>query len=260
MQIRRGMTAVVTGAASGIGRGIALAVARRGMNVALADVDDEDGAAALGEVRTHGVDAIYVHTDVRDVDAMHALAAAVRERFGDTHLLCNNAGFMVGGPLAASTPEQWRDLLDVNVLGVVNGLLAFLPSMSAQQGERHVVNTASMSALRVFPETSAYVASKFAVLGLTEVLAAERAAHGCGVSALCPAGVATRLAARQLQARPDAPRQALMDPLEVGRRVVAGVEADAMYIVTHPEFLDAVRERHRRIEAAFGGGEVQAGL
>lgn len=258
-----GATAVITGAASGIGRGIALAVAEQGMNVVAADVDDEAGLHLVEELRGGGTQALYWHTDVRSLDEVKALAATVRATFGDTHLLCNNAGVVLGGAVAETAREEWEFVLSVNLWGVINGLLAFLPGMSRQQGERHIVNTSSMSALRVYPETAMYVASKFAVVGISDVLATERDQHGCGVSVLLPGPVRTQLneserrwrglaeAPDMTRFRPDIP---LMDALDVGRMLVDAVRADQQYIVTHPEFLDRVRARHQAIEGAFARG------
>ena len=188
MNLESGQVAVVTGAASGIGRALADAFARGGLHLVLADVDAEGLERAAAELRAGGIELVAVPTDVADAPAVDALAAATVERFGAVHVVCNNAG--VGG-WGGSSWEQpaavWDWVLRVNVMGVVHGVRAFTPLLLAG-GHGHIVNTASLAGLAVVPHLGPYSASKHAVLALSTVLQHELAATGAdiGVSVLCP--------------------------------------------------------------------------
>jgi NAD(P)-dependent dehydrogenase (short-subunit alcohol dehydrogenase family) len=265
MKLERGSTAVVTGGGSGIGRGMALAFARRGLNVVLADIDAAAGRGVAAEIGELGGAAVAVRTDVTDSSSVEALATASYERFGSVELLCNNAGVLLFRSMVKATIEDWQWVLSVNLWGVVNGLQAFLPRMLAQSNPRHIVNTASISGLvthEALP-VGLYNTSKFAVVGLSEALAGELRGSGIGVSILCPGDVRTRItdAGRN---RPEAlggpvhasPKVAAamdqaMDPGAVAEIVVAAVEADELYVHTHASNRKPVEQRHHRIEAAF---------
>lgn len=191
MQDLRDKVAVVTGGANGIGLALVRALLGQGMRVAVADVDP----AALASVRQElaGDDRVLVHpTDVTSAASVAALADAVYDRFGACHLLCNNAG--VGAPSAKvwqTTPNDWAWVFGVNVTGVVNGILTFVPRMLATGAEGHVVNTSSSDGpISPLPSASVYAASKSAVSTLTECLAAQLAEEGApiGVSVFYPSG------------------------------------------------------------------------
>jgi NADP-dependent 3-hydroxy acid dehydrogenase YdfG len=178
-----GRVGVVTGAASGIGRALAEGLIAEGMSVVLADVDAEAVETTAAEIG-----GVAVPTDVSDADSVQALADAVLERFGAVHVLCNNAG--VSGRFGrtwATSIDEWRWVLDVNVLGVVNGLRSFVPIL-LEQDEGHIVNTASAAGFEALPGMGPYAASKHAVLGLSEALRREISPH-VGVSVLIPGGV-----------------------------------------------------------------------
>ena len=166
-----GKAALVTGGASGIGRALGAALTAAGARVVLADVEPGDGV---------------VHLDVRDAGAFDALAAEV----GPIDLLFNNAGISVGGPTHELTEQQWDDVIDVNVRGVVNGVRAFYPAM-VERGSGHIVNTASGAGLVAPPFVAAYAMTKHAVVGLSTALRAEAALHGVRVSVICPGAVET---------------------------------------------------------------------
>jgi NAD(P)-dependent dehydrogenase (short-subunit alcohol dehydrogenase family) len=258
-----GRVAVVTGGGSGIGRALALALAREGARVAVADIDEAAAAETARQAAAAGGEAIALQTDVADREAVEALADAVFARYGATHVLCNNAGVVVYGGLEAATWRDWQWVLGVNLWGVIHGLLAFLPRMIAQGPGGHVVNTASMAGLVASRGLGVYTASKYAVVGLSEALAKDLAPYGIGVTVVCPLGVATRIreadrnrpaALRNAPATPPAAEVALigrtLDPDAVAAQTLAAVRARELYVLTHDEGLESLRRRFARLEAA----------
>jgi NAD(P)-dependent dehydrogenase (short-subunit alcohol dehydrogenase family) len=258
--------AVVTGGAGGIGLALARAFAARGARIVLADVDAAALARAEGELAAAGAEAFGVAADVTRRESVAALADAAFARFGAVHLLCNNAGIAVAGPLVGADPDDWRRAMDVNFWGVVYGIDAFLPRMIAQRQGGHVLNTASMAGLVGMQGLGIYCATKFAVVGLSESLRRELEPHGIGVSVLCPMLVATRIAensARALGRASPAPggdaagmplAGGVIAPDEVGRRVVEAIESGAFYVLTHPEQREILRRRAARQDAVFERG------
>ncbi len=196
MEELSGRTAVITGAASGIGRAFAQRFAEAGMNIVLADIEEPALDQAVTAIQALGVDAIGVVTDVSDGDSMDALAAAAFARFDQVNVVCNNAG--VGGSSLGIGPgeldaKDWKWVIDVNLWGVIHGHRVFLPHLM-EHGDGHIVNTASMAGH--MPGHSAYMASKWAVVGITEGLFHQLAEQGStlGVSCLCPGWVQTNIA------------------------------------------------------------------
>jgi NAD(P)-dependent dehydrogenase (short-subunit alcohol dehydrogenase family) len=264
-----GAVVVVTGAASGIGRAMADAFAAEGARLVLADLDEAALDRAVAELGATGADAVGQPCDVADQASVEALRDRALADFGRVDVVCNNAGVLPMGPLLQTTASDWRWVLDVNVLGVVHGVLAFTPGFVAQ-GSGHVVNTASMAGHRGYPGFGAYAATKHAVVGLSEVLVQELAGTGVGVSVVCPSAVNTRLAGSERH-RPIGLRnaggptpeqeatigsfgQAIADfgmaPADVARQVVAAVREDRFWVMTHP---DAVPEIARRYEDIVAG-------
>jgi NAD(P)-dependent dehydrogenase (short-subunit alcohol dehydrogenase family) len=182
-----GKAAVVTGGASGIGRALAALLAEAGADVVLADLDGPGAEAAASAI---GGSARGVALDVRDAEAFAALVADVVDRHGRIDLLCNNAGVVLGGRTHELTAAHWRHVLDVNLQGVVNGVLAAYPTMVAQHGGQ-IVNTASTAGLAPAPMVVAYSASKHAVVGLSLALRPEAAREGVKVNVVCPGAVDT---------------------------------------------------------------------
>jgi len=235
-----GRVAVVTGAASGIGRALARRLGAEGMRVVLADVEPGALAEAERELGERGVETLAVRTDVTDEAAVRALADAALARFGAVHVLCNNAGVMGGAGLSWQLPaEDWAWVLGVNLHGVLHGLRAFVPIL-LEQDEGHVLNTASMAGLLSLPLAAPYVVSKHAVVALSEALYHELAGRGpqVGVSVLCPEAVDTRIADAERN-RPAALRP--VAPVELPeRKLVEAATRKALAGATPP---DAIAER-----------------
>lgn len=196
MQDFAGRTAVVTGAASGIGRALCERLVELEMNVVMADLEASALERAAATLARAGRPVLAVETDVSRPEAVTALAARAIEAFGNVHLLCNNAGVFAGGTSWEAPLADYEWVFGVNVFGILHGLRAFVPGMLAHGEPGHVVNTASMAALTHAPFTAPYSMSKAAALSLSETLLLEMQARGAriGVSVLCPALVATGIA------------------------------------------------------------------
>jgi NAD(P)-dependent dehydrogenase (short-subunit alcohol dehydrogenase family) len=191
-----GTTAVITGAGSGIGRGLVQACAREGMKVVAADVEPGALQETVDSVTSTGGEAIAVITDVSNAAAVNALADAAYDAFGAVHLLCNNAGVFQAGVLWERTEADWEWVLGVNLWGIIHGISAFVPRMIAGGEPGHIVNTSSLAGVVSNAYSGPYNTSKFAALGLTECLAHDLATANTqlGASVLVPGSVATRIA------------------------------------------------------------------
>jgi NAD(P)-dependent dehydrogenase (short-subunit alcohol dehydrogenase family) len=189
-----GRVAVITGGASGIGRALAHECADHGMRVVVADLDRERVQEVETELRSRGIEAVGVPTDVADAEQMHRLAERTYAEFGTAHLLCLNAGVAAGGVAWELDDRAWRWVIDVNLWGLINGVRAFVPGLVAQ-GEGHVLVTASIGGLIGSPGMAAYSASKHAAIGLAESLREDLrlAGSAVGVTALCPGFTRTRM-------------------------------------------------------------------
>lgn len=188
-----GRTALVTGAASGIGRATALECARRGADVVICDVDDTGLDAVEEEIRSLGREVLARRVDVGSREQVGALAEEVHSRVEAVDLLVNNAGVGLGALFLDTSLEDWEWIARINLFGVVHGCHFFVPAMVKRGTGGHVVNVASAVAYAPLPAQSAYAATKFAVLGLSESLGAELAAHGIGVTAVCPGFIDTAI-------------------------------------------------------------------
>lgn len=261
-----GRTAVVTGAASGIGRALAERFAAEGMRLVLADVEERALGAAADALAANGVEVLPVVTDVADAASVEALADAAYSRFGAVHVLCNNAGVGAGGPIADLSLADWQWVLGVNLWGVVHGLHAFLPRMLAGGEPGHVVNTASLAGHVAGPFMGPYSASKFAVVAISESLYHEMTMSGgaIGVSVLCPGWVNTNIHSSERNrppslgggrdrvddARTDTLKQVLasgMPPAEVASLVLQAIRDGQFYVLTHPDMTPAVEKRMKAI-------------
>ena len=197
----RGRVAVITGGAGGIGFAMAEAFAARGARIALADLDEAAMDARAKVLRERGTEVLCVRTDVTQRASVNGLAERVFQHFGAAHLVCNNAGIAIAGPLLQMTPDDWRLTMDIDFWGVVHGVEAFAPRLIEQKQGGHVLNTASMAGLVGMSWLGVYCAAKFAVVGFTESLRRELEAHEIGVSVLCPMIVATDITANSMRMR-----------------------------------------------------------
>ena len=273
MEDLKGRVAVVTGAASGIGAGIARACAEQGMRVVLADVELAPAEMIARELSDAGAPAFAVRTDVTVPGDLEALADAVFARFGAADVLFNNAGVAQGGTIHEFSQGDWDWLLGVNVYGVIHGCRAFVPRWLERGTRAHVVNTASVGGFLSGPVLGMYSVTKYAVVAYSESLAQELAAKGIGVSVLCPGWTNTNLGAASRN-RPSALGRAPdnlgiitpgmaegMDPIDVGRHALRGVREGAMYVFSHPEFQPLIADRFAKVIAALERGKepVKAG-
>lgn len=270
MEQLEGRVAVVTGGASGIGRAVATQLAGAGMHVVVADIQQDALDATVANLAEAGRRVIGVRTDVSDGDSVKALADAAVAEFGAVHVVHNNAGVGVGGPIWAHTERDWQWVLGVNLWGVIHGIRVFVPLMLEQGGPAHVVNTASMAGLISVPYLGAYNVSKHGVVTLSETLHRDLRLAGAdiGVSVLCPGLVMTNIFESQRN-RPEALADddggsgglsallegagdhsaaadavdsfgQILSPDEVGAAVVDAVRRDRFYILTHPESTEAL--------------------
>jgi NAD(P)-dependent dehydrogenase (short-subunit alcohol dehydrogenase family) len=264
MKDLKSKVAVITGAASGIGRALAERCAREGMKVILADVEPGALAEVEANLQAAGGTALAVRTDVSQAKDVEALAQKTLEAFGAVHLLCNNAGVATTGAVWESSLTDWEWVLGVNLWGVIHGVRIFVPILLAQDTECHIVNTASMSGLCSFPGAGVYGVTKHGVVTLSETLHHELAERGgkVKVSVLCPGLVKTRIVdgARNRPERlaataPMGPveaagwetlrqqMQTAMPPAQVADEVFRAIREERFYILTHPEGKDWIRTR-----------------
>ena len=188
-----GKVGVVTGAGSGIGRATALALAERGANLAICDVDDIGLAETADRIKALGREVFSQTVDVAQADAMQAFSQATRSALGRVDIVVNNAGIGLAGLFVDVPLEAWTKILGINISGVIHGCHAFLPGMIEADAGGHIVNIASMAGYCQAPGMTAYGTTKFGVLGFSESLRAELSLHGIGVTAVCPGVINTAI-------------------------------------------------------------------
>ena len=277
METIKGRVAVVTGAASGIGKALALGFAGEGANVVLADIEEAPLRAAEAEVADRGVEALGVITDVTDADSVGALAQATIDRFGVVHMVCNNAGVGGGGLIRNQQLVDWKWVVDVCLWGVIHGVHHFLPHLIEAE-ESHIMSTASVAGLMSVPGLGPYNAAKYGVVAIMETLHLEMQRDrnaNVGVSVLCPGVVRTNIATaqrnrpeelrRQRRPRPEgkAPSETAdarrrnaniaaalergMDPSQVAAKVIEAMYERRFWVLSHPELLAEVNHRNQQL-------------
>ena len=270
MQELEGRVAVVTGAASGIGRAMAEAFAAEGMKVVLADIEADALEKTAEALRSGGAEVRAVRTDVARQEQVETLARETLDAFGGVHVVCNNAGVGVGGvPTWESTLDDWQWILGVNLMGVVHGIRSFVPAMLERGEEGHIVNTASIAGLITGGGNALYGVTKHAVVALSEALHNELAVRGAtiGTSVLCPGWVDTQIDESErnrpaelsdTREMPDTPEAKLLheifvkqlhaglDPRRVGEITVEAIRARRFYILTH-DWQNMIRGRMENI-------------
>lgn len=263
--------AVVTGAASGIGFGIAQSLAKRGVAVAMIDIEQGALDTAVADLSSTGAALLPLAVDVSNREAMYAAAETVRERFGRLDILVNNAGVAYNAKPVHEIPDEAIDWsINVNLYGVLNGIKAFVPLILATGQGGHIVNTSSIGGFQVRKNEhwhqGLYAATKYAVTALSEGLRIDLEPQGIGVSILAPAEVATNIGTsdRNRQSRfggaTSGSQATVVDkilketgisPQTVGERVIKAIVDNEAYVFTHLRVQPWLEERHRRIEAAF---------
>lgn len=270
-----GRTAVITGGATGIGRALALALARKGMNIVLASTNKERLEDAAAAVREQGARALVVPCDVSDREAVRKLAARAVEEFGAVHLLCANAGVTTAGPFLEHKDEDWDWVYDVVLRGVTNCVQVFYPLM-AKAGEGHILMTGSQAGL--VPDWTLfhgpYTSAKAAVTGLATALRPEAAEHGVGVTLLIPASTesdilqsgrsrsshygaaeedipVSKFRMNEKSPAPAPDTKFVLTGDEVAQLVVEKLPENPAYIATHPGLKSIVKDYFDRILAAY---------
>jgi NAD(P)-dependent dehydrogenase (short-subunit alcohol dehydrogenase family) len=262
-----GKVAVITGAASGIGRGMAESFAAAGMKVVLSDVEEEALTETTDALRDEGADVHAVVTDVSKAEQVQALADESVKRFGAVHVLCNNAGIgIASGPSWETTLDDWKWTIDVNLMGVIHGVRSFVPIMLELESESHIVNTASIAGLVAGADMASYAVTKFGVVALSEHLYLELEGAGAKtkVSVLCPGFVATKIMDSERNRPADRQDASPMptDPQSevyydwfrgqvekglasrtVGDQVLSAIREERFYILTHPDWNYMIEHR-----------------
>jgi len=263
-----GKVAFVTGGASGIGLAMARSLSAAGMKVAITDIEQ----AALDQVKDEfagtSAEVILLKLDVTDRDAMEQAAQETEAAFGKVHVVCNNAGVSVGGRVDKMTYKDWDWVMGVNLAGVINGVQTFAGRIEAHGEGGHFVNTASMAGQMPIPGGSIYTTSKYAVVGMSEVMKTDLARHDIGVSVLCPGGVITNVAKSGRNRPANLRREAdtsrlnlgklsetvmddMLDASVIGDMVVEAILANDLYIFSHPHLKPIVDARIEAINESF---------
>jgi NAD(P)-dependent dehydrogenase (short-subunit alcohol dehydrogenase family) len=259
----QGKVAFITGGASGIGFGMARAFLGAGMRVVVADASGDNLDDARQQLQAKTGEYRFLKVDVADRGAMAAAADEVERDLGPVDVLCNNAGIGTGPGALEADFADWDRMLGINLGGVINGIVTFLPRIRARGQGGHMVNTSSMAGIIPLPDPGTiYTTSKFAVRGLSESLRLALAQDRIGVSVLCPGLTLTRILdeARKSMQEGDVDevrdgfikaQQFAMDPLHVGEAVLEAIRRNEAYVLPHAEFIEEVRGLHQEIIDAF---------
>ena len=274
-----GKTLVVSGGAEGIGFSIARALGKQGMNVVLGDIDANQLVLAKKALEDEGINVLTVQMDVTDPGQWQNMASLTIERFGKVHMLVNNAGVSARpGAIEKTVEQDWRWVIDVNLMGVVFGTQTFVPLMKSHNEGGWLINVASMAGMVGVPMAGAYTATKVAVVGMSESWQVELKPHNIQVSVLCPAFVKTRINLSErnkpaaLKAAKDPNKDSSaglamakqmqdiidngLEPDLIAERVVEAINANELYIFTHPNYRKVVQRRYKAIDDAFARAEL----
>ncbi len=266
--------AFITGGASGIGLGMAKVFTAAGMKVVIADIRQEFLDEAMEIFSDSGTAVHTIQVDITDRDAIMRAADEAVEVFGKVHILCNNAGINIFKTIEDTTFSDWDWIIGINLTGVFNGVKAFIPHIKAHGEGGHIVNTASMAALVAGPAAGAYTATKFGVRGLSESLRLSLAKDNIGVSILCPGLVNSRIykteelrprnlygddykTDTEFMQRLEQVHQIGMDPIEVGEKVLRGIQRNDLFILSHPDHKEEVQLLCDEIMASFPDEEPE---
>jgi NADP-dependent 3-hydroxy acid dehydrogenase YdfG len=269
MKHLKGKVAFVTGGSSGIGQGIVKVLAEEGMRVAFSYRRQDHLDQTMACFRDKPLQSVHpIKVDVTDRAGMVAAKLEIERVYGPLQVLINNAGVGIHGPMEQATFSDWDWIMSVNVGGVINGLVTFLPGMLASGQEAHIVNVASMGGIAALGAVGLYTTTKYAVVGLSESLRTDMIGRNIGVSVYCPGTVKSSIGegggVRHEQFKdsgyaPPEPRKegeasfmdVAMDAVEAGRHVMRGIKNNQLFIISHPEFRDVLRARHAKIEASI---------
>lgn len=272
-----GKAAFITGGANGIGLALGRALVEAGAKVMLADIEADALSTAVAELHKVGPDVFGVVCDVADAASVERAAKASFDALGNVHVVCNNAGVAGGSGIDDIALDTWRWVLDVNIMGVLHGIRAFLPHIRAHGEGGHFVNTASLAGLEAGLGLSPYATSKYAVVAMSEGLAKQVGPLGIGVTVVCPGYVRTRIgessrnrperygpvkqpdpnsAAGKLAASQASLQQAGIEPSEVAARTLTAIREDDLYVFTHPEMRDGIDAQFADILAALDKASI----
>lgn len=260
--------AFITGGASGVGLGMAKVFHKAGMRLMIADIRQEFLDEAADEFGGESDSVHFIQVDITDRRALTDAADATVRAFGKVHILCNNAGINIFKSVEDTTYSDWDWIVGINLTGVFNGVKAFVPHIRAHGEGGHIVNTASMAALVAGPNAGAYTATKYGVRGLSESLRLSLAQYHIGVSVLCPGLVNSRIykteelrpeglygddyqVDTQFMQRLEQVHQIGMDPVEVGEKVLHGIQHNDLYILSHPDHKEEMQILCNEIMASF---------
>lgn len=265
MQDLNGKVAFITGASAGIGYAIAEALGRAGMHVMLAGINQQNLDNALERLSAAGIAAARMQCDVANRASVENAARVTLEQYGKVHLVCNNAGVGMGGPIGTIPETDWEWVIRVNLMGVVHGTEIFAPLIERHGEGGHIVNTSSVAGFMTAPGMEPYAATKAAVIAMSEGWRLQLAAKGIGVSVLCPGFVRTNIGTGHRN-RPGGPRPSAnperdgimrglidggMAPGMLAARVLEGIRQDELYIFTHPELKPAFAARFDAVLTAL---------
>jgi NADP-dependent 3-hydroxy acid dehydrogenase YdfG len=274
MKHLKGKVAFVTGGSSGIGQGIVKVLAEEGMRVAFSYRRQDHLDQTMAYFRDKPLQSVHpIKVDVTDRAGMGTAKLEIERVYGPVQVLINNAGVGIHGPMEQATFSDWDWIMSVNVGGVINALVTFMPEMLAGGQEAHIVNVASMGGIAALGSVGLYTTTKYAVVGLSESLRTDMIGRNIGVSVYCPGTVKSNIgqggAMRHEQFKdsgyaPPEPRKEgetsfmdlAMDAVEAGGHVMRGIKNNQLFIVSHPEYRDVLRARHAKIEASIANEAI----